>query len=374
MQTKTTINPKTFLKGLVAFSTGLVFSLPAAHAELKRLPSKKSQPASVQVVVPYAPLAPASQATEVSSTGIPFKWDAYMDVKMSIPSKDTALDRGFTLNDAALYLNKDFGRQIRGQIELPFTGDSSGKTSAFAFANDRSQAYIEVDRWSPVFFKVGQYNSYFGHEANDSRGRFFADLGAIKGLILPKTHTGLQAGYQNSKVAFAGQIVDPSGTNTMTGGNPEIGLNGRMDTGSFFGSLGFSWNESKTSPTADKTNLIFDVVGGVESEKLQVNGELDITRSAGSDKTGFAIGTFGKFNITEDAAVGARLEYLKNVSAPATFAPAGIYDSIWALGVGASYRLQQDLLVRGDISYAAFKDSTFDDSILGLTASMVASF
>jgi len=346
-----------------------------------RAPAAAAAPAPTPAPAPYAPpVVPTSAVAEAGPRLSSFKWDLYIDLEARLPSRDTLPDRGFTLNDAALYMTHDFGRGIRGLVELPFATEVSTRAPAVpaalmpTFSMNRAQAYVESERSLPLYWRVGQYNSFLGVEANDSRDRFFADLGLIKGLLLPATHTGVQVGYRAQQAAFNGQITDPNGLNTMVATNPEIGLNARFESGQAYGAGGLTVNDDKTVSSGNHTNLILDLTGGWKSDRLKIDGELAWLKQSGSDKDATAFGVFAVYGLDEALSVGGRLEYARDVRIGATAAPAGAFESLLELSAGPSYKLQQDLTVRGDFSLANMKSPTFDDTIYAASASLVASF
>lgn len=358
---------------ILAFTILMIaFGFGKAEAQPKKT---KATPGVASPAVSSAPASetrptfrePEAEAHRVSN----FKWDAFIDVEARIPNKDTLADRGVTLNDAALIMSKDFGR-AKAFVGLPFSSTLSSGTNDFKFAADQAEAYFQLEKWSPLLLRFGQYETFLGVEPNHSRDRFIADMGAVKTYLLPKTHTGAQVGYIVQALTLRAQIANPNGATAMANQNPELGFSSRFDGGPGYGALSATYNEGKSTGGGQTSNLIFELKGGLVAEKLHFDGEVVVRKWAGYDKTANGFGAFAAYPIDDALALGGRFEYLKDAYITRNNTGVAV-DSVTTFAFGPSYKLQQDLTVRGDFSLATEKaGSASEETILGVTVSLVA--
>lgn len=299
------------------------------------------------------------------------EFEAFIDVQARVADDKAIADRGVTLNDAALYLAKDFGG-IDAVIDLPFATDLGGSND-LTFAQDQAQAHFGVTRGT-LTGKLGQYDTFYGIESNDSKDRFFADAGAIKAHLLPFTHTGVVVSYNAAPFLFRGQIANPNGRGTLGDNNPAFGgqILYEIPTRAF-GAVGLLINEAK-GDGENKTNLLINVVGGFRSDQFRVEGEFDIKETQGFDTTAQGFGVFAAYQHASDLGFGGRFEYLKD---PVVGGIGGtLADTVYQLSVGPSYQYTPDLTLRGDLSIGDIdypSDSGIEDlTSYGVMVSVVA--
>jgi hypothetical protein len=332
-----------------------------AHAQ-KRRSTRPTAPVSAPAPIEPAPveLAPLPVSQTASNLEIRhgLTLDGFVDAALAIPSRNYLyapgdLKRGFFLNDAALILGKDYAR-THAFIELPFEGSGS-TTNAFSFATKKAQAFVSMDRGAMVF-KFGQYNSFIGIEANDSRDRFFTDSSLVRTFMLPFTHTGVQAAYVmegSTRFTLRGQVANSNSAGQMGGTqNPELGLQARADATAGYGGLGLLLSEQK-GVDSDSMNLLVDLAGGLNFGQLHTGAEVDFKKTGGQKDSGFSILGLLAYQMTPDLALGGRLEYLKNV-----FVAANEFDNAFSLAVGPSYKIDEGLLLRGDFNVNSVKPTT----------------
>ena len=300
------------------------------------------------------------------------KWSAFFDGEGRYGNKDTIPSRGFTINDGALFVTKDFS-QARALIDLPFFSDTSAGTNHFLFASQEAQAFVEFNKWEHSFVKVGQYETFFGVEANHSRDRFFANAGVLKSYFLPYTHTGAQYGYRTGGLTARAQLTDPNGAGAMAQENPEVAGDLRFDVNNAYAALGASVNQARASSTTNNTNLLVDLTGGLIRTGFRIDGQIDAKTTANTNKTGMGFGLYGSMPVSQALALGARIEYATNVFAVLPNNIANTYDSIFALAVGPSYKLMQDITLRGDLTVGSYTATAgYNDTQFGVAVSLVA--
>lgn len=301
-------------------------------------------------------------------------FEAFLDAEVGIVNKEWYPTRGFTLNDAAIYLSKDFGRGLSAMVDLPFAsvpmavnGGTPSSTS-IAFGQAKAQAYAQ---WMGTNFtaKLGQYDTMFGYEKNDSRDRFFANAGLVKSLIVPDTHVGLLGGYLAGPLSIRAQIADPSDIATMAQQNPEVGVQVRYD-GPVFGQVGASYGDQKSNGLS---NVLIDAAVGLRLDRLTGAVYFDDRKYAGVDKHADGFGVQGAYALQPDLGVGARLEYVTDPNT-AVILP-GTVKNEFALAVGPSWKWLPDLTLRGDLDVGTISPYNGDSTtIFGAQGSVVASF
>ena len=290
--------------------------------------------------------------------------------KRPLVNKNWYPTRGFTLNDAALYLSKDFTHGVSAMIDLPFASGAFATSSNVNFADTRAQAYVQ---WMTGQFqaKFGQYDSIFGYERNDSRDRFFADAGLIKSLILPQTYVGALGGFSAGDFTGRVQLSNARESGTMSNTNPELGLQARFDGQPLFGAIGLTINDQKG---VDGSNMLIDFNVGVKMDRVMGALYFDDRKIAGVDKHWDGFGALGSFDLSPDLGLGARVEYVSDVT-DSTSGTAVPMKSIFSLSAGPSFRWLPDLTLRGDLDIASFSPVNGDSTtVFGAQASVVASF
>ena len=347
------------------------------HVPPSPAPAVAPAPAAEMVATP--PPAPMSPAADVRHA---FNFDAFVDGNARITSRNylydnqSDLNRGFSIKSGALILTGDLSKQTRAVIELPFFTATDATTNALRFAQGYAQAYAAYTMAAvPLTFKMGQYASFFGLEANDSRDRFFTQESAAKTFITPWTHTGAQVGWASSgatKFSVLGQVANSntvtSGTNSIGAlgdNNVEIGAQGRIDTGAAYGALGVSYSKAQMLPTTSNetidssdTNMLIELMGGMNIGSFNWGLQLDSKKTAGFKDSAFAVTLLGAYQLNADLGFGARLQDLSNtVGAMTVGGNASTIEikSGYGIAVGPSYKLDNNLTIRGDLNYNSIK-------------------
>jgi Putative beta-barrel porin-2, OmpL-like. bbp2 len=336
------------------------------------------------------PATPVANSSAAGGRHAPLNWDAFIDAQLLVTDKDYALDKGFTVNDAALYLSKDFSRGT-AVVDLPFFSSRANGSNGFNFATQKAQAYIHLN-YGQVGFRLGQYDSFFGLEANDSVARFFADQGLMKGSgLVPMTHTGAQVVFSADRLTIRGQVANANSASSMQGGtDPELGAQVRFDANNAFGAVGVEYGSYRVpgNPAIQdqQTNLLIELMGGFAMNKFNLGAQADFRKLAGvsgssnatgADKTGMGIGVLGAYEVSDVLSLGGRIDYLKDTSYLVSpfVATNVLVENAFLISVGPSFKLENDLTLRGDLSVAQAKvQNGSDQTVLGATLSLVARF
>jgi hypothetical protein len=291
----------------------------------------------------------------------------FIDIESRYGNKDwvnTSGDKGFTLNDAAIGFGKDFSNGISAQIDLPFVGAAG---TGFQFAGQRSQAFFQIKQ-NNLVSTIGQFDTNFGFEQNDSLDRMFANMGVVKSDVLPLTHTGLNVTYDlGNGFALRGQFGNPPNSGRMaTDENPEIGLQAEYESSAWHGKAGVLYNEA--SAGEKRTNLLVDVVAGTQVGEMQLDLSMNTKKTANYDKDALAVGVFASIPTSDVLAFVGRVEFAKDLLIGATQ-----FETVYTFAAGANYQIVSDVVLRGDLTIATLKPKTGSDvSPLGVGFSIVA--
>jgi hypothetical protein len=166
-------------------------------------------------------------------------------------------------------------------------------------------------------------------------------------------------------MTFLGQITNPDDHAGQGNDNPAIAGQARMHSGPMYAALGLSLQDSK-AVSDKKTNMLLDVMGGLNVQKLELEGEFDYRKYAGVDKAGMGFGLSAIMQTTEELAFGGRLEYLKDCQT---------IETETGISVGPSWRVEPGVVLRGDFSLANLKqvnatEQTYYGVMVGLVVSL----
>ncbi len=331
------------------------------------LPPGNPPPADLSAVGAPASNEPLLQKETELRRG--FHFEGFAEPQVTIVNKDWFPTRGFTLNDGALYISKDFTRGLSAMIDLPFGSTVAASGTSVGFAGSRAQAYVN---WvtGGLQVKFGQYDTIYGYERNDSRDRFFADAGIVKSSLVPLTSVGALVGYSFGGVTIRGQLANQHDTNTMANANPELGLQVRYD-GPFFVAGGLTFSDQKNT---SGSNMLVDLMAGLKAERFMGAVYFDDVKTAGIDKHSTGFGVQGAFDVTPDLGVGGRIEYASDFNDLSTGTAAAVKNE-FMVSAGPSFRWLPDLTLRGDVDVASISPVVGDNvTVFGLQGSVVASF
>lgn len=169
----------------------------------------KKEKARVAVAAPQPPVSPTVMAEEPvrAPAGVtpppftaphpetapnPFKFSGYFDFRytsFSAPNNPnvshTTAESGFGLEDGAIYMNyekekvsvfADLAFRRAKDVDVnPAAGTPNQSSNAnFVFGNDRSQLYLKYRVSEQLVVDIGQFDTIFGVELNDSKDRIFS--------------------------------------------------------------------------------------------------------------------------------------------------------------------------------------------------------
>jgi len=260
------------------------------------------------IAVVFAAVALASGS--VHAADVAAKAGGFVDAQFNM--SNVGRNNSFSVNDAALYLSAESG-STSFNIDLPFSSDLAGSgDNTFTFATTKAQAYVQKKYDSGGSWKLGQFDTIFGFEANDSPDIQFSHQGLVFANILPLTHTGLEYTHTFGKDLTLNLLV----ANRFNHGHAD-GLD--MDYGAqlvfkndsfhLFGGVLLGKDHASSN-----MNSLIDILAGVTQGNLTLDGGLDLTKSAAAADTGLGILANVAYTVSKDVGLGVRGELLSKVT------------------------------------------------------------
>jgi hypothetical protein len=180
--------------------------------------SKTPIPDSVaEVANPPRALAQTDQPHSLSVTG----FIDYRHTNTWLESGNTAVRReriGYLFEDGALYFN--FKKEnIEAFVDLPFFRNATSNTdnASLAFAETKAQAWMAYNFSESMKIVIGQFDTLYGFELNDSKDRLFGNYGLVYSQTLPIVHSG--AYFQYSQSGFTAKLLSANPADRDSFGN-----------------------------------------------------------------------------------------------------------------------------------------------------------
>lgn len=343
-----------------------------------------------------------AQATTAPTPEVsPFKFGAFADVRYTnFHVKNNPLissgqpESGFGLEDGAFYANYDKEKlSVVLDVALRRSKDFDADTSAtkpnqssnnnFVIGADKSQLYLRYKITPTLIFDLGQFDTIFGLELNDSKDRVFGKSGLVSDNTLPVTHTGVMLEYTFLEnyyfKVFAANPNNKGTYGSSSNGDDTLELGGAIGiiSASYYVQVGYmsrSINEA-SGLTSGKRSLLDVYAGGnlgqfiysFEYSLLSDSSKNSLTSGNSGDKEKAGVGYLSllAYQYNPEFQIGVRIEYVKNDPTAQ-----GIKSSSSA-GLSLHYRLTPELELRSE--YIAYKNKSvsenkWDDSRFNLAA------
>ena len=351
-------------------------------AEAKPEPVKESAPAAAPAS------APASTVAPVAASANPFKYGGFFDFRYSAftapfdPNVVAAnSEAGFGLEDGAFYLNyeKDkvavvvdiaFRRSKDVDINSSATKPNQSSNNNFAIGVDKSQLYLKYKLTGTWTADLGQFDTPFGVEVNDSKDRYFGKTGLLYDYFLPLTHTGLMLERNSGSWSFKGFAADPNnkgsnGTSTSGDDKTEYGALAAYTTEVFSAQVGF---EARPIAKADNTGYgsrnFVDAVTGLNLGPWSFNFEYSlisdpnkniVTPNDATDWEAPAQGFLGFVNrkLSDNLQLGLRYEHIEKIVVGSVNVSAG-EDTTF----GVHYKIDPQIELRAEYGNYKFLTTT----------------
>lgn len=297
-----------------------------------------------------AGLTPAGAAL---AEGMPFKINGFADGQFHWDSSGGTNNNGFSLHDGAIYLSAEVsGAKL--MVDLPFNSNSD--TSNFMhtmFA--KAQAYVGYKYDFGFWWQLGQWDTIYGFEANDTKDITFSRHGSIYNEVTPATHTGLLIGYNfTDTVGFKALIANGSSTAVAAleyDGESSTGLSGGRNF-QYGGQLFFNGDMLHAAvgylyeKKSNDTNGLLDVTLGADLGDIDVDGEFVYKQIPNVSDSGIGFGLEGVYHtMDDDLGLGLRFDWLSKFT----------NDSEIEITAGPQYKLTKNLTGKFDYTFGSVK-------------------
>jgi hypothetical protein len=195
----------------------------------------------------------------------------FIDAQAQISSTG-ARKNGFLVNDGALYISH-LTERLEAKIDIPFRM-AGLETANFELGATRAQAYVSWKWNNGLRVKLGQFDTTFGLEANDTVDVPFTRQGIVYNSTDPFVHTGMMLSYDWAKeLSLNFYLADPNDRGVMIGKNPQFGAQIlyaselRLTAGALLTDVGVGWA------------IYADTTAGVTLGKFTVDTEVNLNQS-----------------------------------------------------------------------------------------------
>jgi hypothetical protein len=301
----------------------------------------------------------------------------YATIKNSGGTSGTAGEKmanTFRFSEAALTASKKVGG-AEGVLDIAVHGPSRSYTKGFVssttdtawdIGQTGSQAYVAMNYDNGFMWRLGQFDSLFGYEANDSADQRYAMAGSIA-AHMPVTQVGFHGKYEFSDMLTVHvAVANPSDLGYMYNGNLQYGikLNTKFDAIKF--NIGSVFMTGDSYSTGAKEQLGYLVDWDLSSKMASVDWALygffsknDIKNA----KLDYGVGLDLGYAVTEMVDAGLRVEFDKdgqdNGTTNTITALATDDDQTIQVTVGPQFHLTDNLTAKLDYT---FKKLAYDAS------------
>lgn len=269
--------------------------------------------------------------TNPETSGLSFKFNGYLDMRMNaINNKDNPLagssgnpESGFSLEEAALYIKanqSDFNIFVDLPVRREKNAAEVSNNNNLTLGLDRAQAYMQFLLSNQTNVIVGQFDTPYGVEVNDSKDRIFAKTGLLYDYTLPITHTGVMYSGSLDSVTFRALMANSNNKGSLgssaTGDNQyEYGVTAGITNEKFRAQLGFLTRAiSKANGDSGGKRDLIDLSFGTSAGRLSLDFEwAQVDNDIKADKeSGDVFMILPTFKMTEKLTLGLRFESLNN--------------------------------------------------------------
>ena len=291
------------------------------------------------------------------------KWEAFVSSKLKLSSKSQVSKNGFSIGDAALKLGLDKG-DAKLFIDLPFNSGSNATLGDFQFAKTKAQAYASMKLMSSMELTVGQFDTIFGTEGNDSPDIQFTSHGDVTTLLLPWVHVGAIAKFGfdswNLSLLAANNSASGDGDSFGTQG-PQYGLKVDFNLGSVTPFVGFQYN----TPSAGTRDWFINAGLGFDGGAFKSEAQILQAHTPGLSKGTFGVQVALHYQLLEKTTLDLRVDYLDNVlesgSSTVTVSATDIAGNIrqgMKIQTGPKIKLTDHTAIKINYGYSSYKSPT----------------
>jgi hypothetical protein len=273
-------------------------------------------------------------ARDARAGGDALKVSGFVDAQY----QSAGIDSSFVVQDSALYFSKTMSSG-EVMLDLPLSSARNADNPHFSVGLGKAQAYLGYKYESGLSWKIGQFDTPFGFELNDTKDITFSTQGLVYGVI-PVVHTGLLVGYSLSdSVGIKLLAANHHDLGTMAGLTPDWGGQLTANVGSIRSSAGLLVTDKNSGE-----EFLIDLLLGTTLGDLALDGWVDIKKvnnKAGTTTLGTGYFLQAIYGLSDKLSAGVRGELTKNI---------GVNDTVTQLTVGPQYALTKELKFRADYS------------------------
>ncbi len=246
---------------------------------------------------------------------------------------------GWEINDGAIYLSSQMG-ETKFMLDLPFaytaTSAAGSNNNDFSWAQDKAQAYMDWNQgnWG---FTLGQFDTPFGFEVNDSIGNTFTSQGLLYASSgTPVTHTGIMVHADLGVVTAKAIVSNSANQGNKNADNFELGGQLSYAQDNMRGSFGYVYLD-----LGAKVRHYVNFMAGATFDKIAVDAEFNILKNntVATTDTGYGFLLNGVFSATEDMNLAAKFEMGKKL--PSNY-------STWLMAFGPQYAVNSAMKLKAD--------------------------
>ncbi len=261
----------------------------------------------------------------------------------------------FFLHDAALYLGKTMGM---GEVMIDIPVNNSGASNTFTLAGTKAQAFVHWKYDNGFNWRLGQFDSLYGYEANDSADRIFAVSSNVSGLFMPYTHTGLKVGYEMSDaLGFDVLLANTANQGKRpTGGAPfDWGFKLSTKSDTFTAAVGGLFD--KAALTGTKMGWLFNVMAETKTEMMTFAIDVALRKASAATadtftKTEMGIMALVDFELAEDTTWGLRPEWTQTYAANEVATATDTRSKLIKIATGPAFKMSKDFTVRPEYTFS----------------------
>ena len=289
------------------------------------------------------------------STSLAYAGDDAMSVGGFIDTQyqwnNSGSPTGVVVNDGAVYFSKKSG-DAEAKVDLPFHNTDAGNNSVH-IGEGKAQAYLSYTcPKSAVSTKLGQFDTIFGFELNDTKDVFFASQGLVFNQAIPVTHRGALVSIPASSTVTLNLMgAADSSTGVLNGTNPDWGAQ-VTSSGPVRLAAGALYRKSENE--SGKSFYLADFVVGTDMGAWTIDAGFDMRREADATTTGKTYLAHLVYKMDDKMSLGARGELLKEMSG---------FDSQLALTVGPKIALTKELSAKVNYTHSSVKAVTGGESV-----------
>lgn len=293
---------------------------------------------SVSALFSYSHLTWAAPAAPSKDQGAPTV-SGFLDVQMqwargtldltatqTMPGPGT----GFAVHQGAVMFNDEF-ENAELTVDLPFrqTTSSATSTNNFELGTKEAQAFVKYQYESGVNWQLGQFDSVFGIESNDTMDLVLPQHGILHHFT-PNTHTGIMTGYSFLPF-YVSVIVGNANSYAQQPSNQSLQFGARIgwsqepvqvSLGALYTGTSGTYALNGGETPKYKPAVLLNLIAEAEFNNLELGVEADLAQSrigvaqqvSGRKEHDLVMGFLGQaiYNFSEKWAAAVRFEYLKN--------------------------------------------------------------